>query len=151
MVDVNDVFGSGEYLAAADLEGAELELTISSVDIREYQETDKNTGRQFTRRKPVLSFHGTDKKLACNKTNALMIAEHHGTDLDGWVGKSITLYPTRVEFAGKMTDAIRVRPPAPKARPSGSKPKFMQQGNAQSGSYNELNPPPADLDDSIPF
>jgi hypothetical protein len=139
MTNIEDVFGSGQYLKAEDLEGAELELVISKIEIREYEENG------YKKRKPVLSFLGTDKKLVCNKTNALMIAEHHGKDIEGWEGKTITLYPTRVDFAGKMTDAIRVRPPAPKARPAGAKPKFMQK------QYDERNPPPADLDDSIPF
>src|SRR3990167_4853508 len=133
MTDVNDVFGSSNFLKAEDLEGAELKLTISSVEIREYEE------KGYKKRKPVLSFHGTDKKLVSNKTNSLMIAEHHGSSIEGWVNKEIIIFPTRVDFGGKMTDAIRVRPPAPKARSGGAKPSWLRGADE----------PPAELHDEI--
>ena len=41
-----------------------------------------------------------------------MIAELYGDDSVDWRGKEIELYPTKVEFSGKLVDAIRVREPA---------------------------------------
>jgi hypothetical protein len=54
------------------------------------------------------------KKLWCNKTNGRTIADLHGSDVNGWVGKRVTIYPTTTRgAAGKTVDCIRVRPVAP--------------------------------------
>jgi hypothetical protein len=129
MPDIDDIFSSGTYLKASDLVDGESVLTISSVEIVEFTEKD---GKQ--RRKPILSFLGTDKKLVCNKTNGLIIGEVYGKNTDNWAGKPITLYATRVDFGGKLVDAIRVRPP------KRSKPKRAESENPGEG-----------FDDPIPF
>ena len=37
-----------------------------------------------------------------------------GDDVDGWDGKIIVVFPTMVDFRGKMVPALRVRIPPPK-------------------------------------
>ena len=93
-----------KYLSAADLEGHARKVIISHYNIEEIgEEGDK-------REKPVLYFEGKKKALVLNVTNANMIAEVLGSDeLDDWVNKEIELLPARVEFKGKIVDAIRVK------------------------------------------
>ena len=64
------------------------------------------------RNKPVLSLTGIKYGLPLNKTNAQTLAQAFGGETDAWQGKTIELYPTKVDFQGKQVDAIRVRIPA---------------------------------------
>lgn len=106
-MNINDAFPS-EYLKAADLTKATV-FTIASVTIETLGE-DK---------KPVLHFKGTDKALALNKTNAAIICEVLGTEeTEDWVGKRISIYPTKTEYQGKRVPCLRVSDQAPgKAAP----------------------------------
>jgi hypothetical protein len=139
MPDTDAIYASGgSYLKGEDLADIDdITLTIEGVEIKQFDDGTK---------KAVISFGGTDKRLVVNKTNALMINEVAGSrDTDHWIGKQITLYGTKVEYGGKLTDGIRVRPPQRKG--SGKKPAFLKQ-------HDERNPPPAkeeDFDDPVPF
>lgn len=42
------------------------------------------------------------------KTNAFCLREMFGSKVAGWIGKRITIFPTRVPFGSKQVDAIRV-------------------------------------------
>lgn len=97
---VSQVF-SGEYLKAADLNGAEPTVTIESVQLKEFDD-----GNKF-----LISFEGKKKGLVANKTNASRIAMLYGDDTDDWIGKRVVLYTDIVDFQGKPTEAIRVRSP----------------------------------------
>jgi len=112
-------------LKAGDLEGAEHTLKIKSYEIKEFENDGKKT------KKPVFSFEGTNKTLVCNITNLRSIAYAYGDEMDQWVGKEITLYPTVVSFGNDQVEAIRVRV----VRKGGAAPKFMDK----------------ELDDEIPF
>jgi hypothetical protein len=72
--------------------------------------------------KPVVSFRETDKTFILNKTNSNTIAGLYGNETDQWVGKQIVLYPTEVEYQGKMTLSIRVRmkKPSTSSKPAAS-------------------------------
>ena len=54
------------------------------------------------------------------ETNANAIAHLYGPETDAWTGKRISLFSTEVDFAGKMTLALRVRLKAPKAEANGN-------------------------------
>lgn len=109
MASINDVYkGAGDYLKAEDLKGKMIGLIIESSELKEY---DRDGGGKDV--KIVLSFVGKDKQLVVNKTNAATIAETHGDDYENWGGCSIKIFPTRVDFGGKMVDAIRVKMPEP--------------------------------------
>ena len=105
-MDLNDVFTSAS-LKASDLKGREVEVAIERYEIKDFDDGNKI----------VLHFVGAEKTLICNKTNANTIADMHGTDIDGWVGKKITLFPTQTDFNGKQVPCIRVKigGPAPPA------------------------------------
>lgn len=97
-----------EYVAAIEFGGKDVTLTIASVQMEKLQ---MQNGRK--EQKPTLSFNGTRKKLVLNKTNAGTIADLYGIRAEEWVGKKVTLYPTKVNCGGDTVDAIRVRARVP--------------------------------------
>jgi hypothetical protein len=99
---ISEIFQS-KYLKAGDLpeEGSQ-SVTIEKIGLEEIGK-DKET-------KIVLYFEELSQSMICNKTNARTIARLFASeDLDDWVGKTIRLYRTEVDFQGDMVDAIRVR------------------------------------------
>lgn len=82
-------------------------------------------------RKPILFFRGskTGKGMVCNVTNCKTIAGIYGTDTRAWVGKAITVYPTKTQFGSEQVDCLRIRPTAPTPR---SRPAETQTDGAPS-------------------
>jgi hypothetical protein len=99
----------GKWLAAADLDGADMTLTIKSLEEEEISRGDP---------KWVLGFREVKKRLVLNKTNTDSIAVVLGDETDGWIGKRITLFSTEVDYKGDQVEAIRVRtkPPATRSK-----------------------------------
>jgi hypothetical protein len=134
MTTIDELSPPSNSLKAEDLEGEETTLVIKSYTVREFdQEKD---GRHYTVKKPIFSFKDTDKTLVCNKTNMQAIAYAYGKEMDAWIGKKITLFPTMVPFGDKMVEAIRVRV----VKPGKKQPKFVQSEN-----------PAEDMSDPMPF
>lgn len=74
--------------------------------------TERITNEQGTQLKGVLHFRERIKPLILNVTNGKRIAELYGKDIDGWVGKQITLYyDPSVRVAGKTVGGTRVKAP----------------------------------------
>ena len=97
-MNINQVF-SGNFLKADDLQGRTVPVTISKVELKEFEDGNKL----------VISFQGKDKSLVCNKTNASILAEVCGSpDTDNWIGRTVKLCVKKVEYAGKLVPAIRV-------------------------------------------
>jgi len=140
----------GSYLKASDLQGRNITISIHSVSMEE-------VGGDI---KPILFFADTngakkDRGLVLNKTNSNIIAEMYGWETDEWGGKPIILYPARVEFSGRIVDAIRVKLESGTAAPA---PKVKQQIQAPIAHRNGHTAPPAvtqaapmPVDDEIPF
>lgn len=93
------------FLRAADLDGKPMRVTIESL------KREDIGGEQ----KVIMSFRDGTKALIVNKTNARAIAKALGDETGGWIGKSITLVSTVVDFKGDSVDAIRVRAATSKA------------------------------------
>lgn len=95
-----------EYLAACDLLGRDVTLTVAGVEIEAVVGAD---GKK--QEKPVVSFTEgkAKKKMVLCKTNAKTIAGRHGTNTDDWIGKKITVYPTTCQAFGQTVECIRVR------------------------------------------
>jgi len=108
MAKVSEEYG-GSFLKAADLQGKTVPCQIASVAKEEFQSGDL---------KWVIKFHGKDKRLVLNKTNAEIIAQAHGDDMDLWPGKTVKLYPTKTNMQGSMVDCIRIKDEAPEAATS---------------------------------
>ncbi len=161
-MNINQAYPS-RYIAAEDLQGRSVTVTIQSVSLEELgQGHDKDT-------KLVLTFAGKAKALVCNKTNAKTIEKLYGPETDHWVGKPIIIAPREVEFQGNMVWAIRVslQKPAssqPPAQPpvSGNQPAFPApagQGHADQPKHVERPQPGPDgqafdnsgADQDVPF
>ena len=100
MVNVNDAYSStSNWLRTEDLRGHEAKVVISGAKMEDIGSDHKL----------VVYFKGKDKGLALNKTNARSIAAIHGDETDGWLGKEIIMFPTMVDYQGKMVPAIRIR------------------------------------------
>lgn len=110
-----DLLFPSDYLKAADLGGRDVTVRIKSIEPR--HELKTNRGTEF---KPVVTFHGTDKKWVLNKTNAKTIAKIYGPEATGWIGKSVTLFSAEVSAFGEMVDAVRVRSDEPKKNSNGT-------------------------------
>lgn len=140
MTSIDELSPPSSSLKAGDLEGNEVTLTIAGYKIQEFDEVDNKTGQTYKARKPIFSFQETEKTFVCNVTNRRAIAESYGKEMDEWIGKPITLFPTMVPFGDKMVEALRVRI----MRPATGKPKFLKDG----AQHSEINPP---FDDTVPF
>ncbi len=117
------------YVKASDLNGKPSLLTIRTCVREELgQGNDKE-------KKPVLYFKEAQKGLVLNKTNANVIADAYGKMTEDWEGKTVEVYPTRVEFRGNLVDGIRVR---------------IQQ-EAKTEKQPDAAPLADDPDDEIPF
>jgi hypothetical protein len=93
-----------DYVAAADLKGKDVTVTIDRVEKNELQMAG---GKKEI--KPVLYFTNAKKKLVLNKTNAKAIARLHGSVAENWAGKQIVLYATTTKCGRDVVDCVRVR------------------------------------------
>jgi hypothetical protein len=96
-IDFDDMFPS-RFFKASDLDGP-TRLKIAAIKQEEIGDD----------RKYAATFHGHDKALILNKTNAKTIAKMYGKNTRGWLGKPITLIATQCDFKGDMVDAVRVK------------------------------------------
>lgn len=139
-MDINEQFPS-KYLKAADLKGREVTVTIARIDM-------ETIGQGGEKPKPVLYFVGKEKGVVMNKTNAMNIAAGYGPETEAWHNMPVVLFPVWVDFQGKSTEAIRIRPatrkPAPKAVTEDNYDDRPQPGRPRDDRND-------DMSDSIPF
>ncbi len=120
-----DIYG-GVFLKCADLKGQDRTAVIENIEFATFKNDDGNERRQA-----VLCFRNTNKKFGCNKTNATIIYGMYGP-MTEWIGKAITLYPTRTPFKGEMTDCVRIREEPPQRQlPSTNAVQAVGGGNGQ--------------------
>lgn len=115
-----------DYIGAADLIGQDRVLTI-----REIVKEDVQTKDGKPEKKAVVYFkelaekaqkeRSKERKMVLNKTNAKTIAKLYGPEVESWVGKRVTLYPTTAQAFGETVDCIRIRPSVP--APTQEQPK----------------------------
>lgn len=141
MPDYRTMYDESEYVAAADLKGRDVTLTIAScvggVIVGE-------RGRKT--KKPVVHFKEAKKGLALNKTNGKTIARLYGPEVAGWAGKRITLFPTQTDSKDGVVDCIRVRPEVPRSAPSKALVEQPVIANAPSEKPSCPPDPPSDLE-----
>ena len=107
MVLLASNFDKSKYLKAADLD-KERKFRIKSA-------TDEVVGiGDDKEHRLVLWFTNDERGLVLNRTNIRVLREAFGDAVDGWIGKVIAVYPTSVDFRGKLVPALRVRIPPPK-------------------------------------
>ena len=154
MPKMSEVFPS-KYLAADDLRGQDHVVTIERYQVETMPSRDGPDEQKY-----ILFFRGARKGLVLNKTNGQTIAHQHGDDLDGWIGKQVTIGATWVEAFGEQKFAIRVRPglaPAavvPTPRPNGNAPVATAAetplGQSPTDPFTDESVA-KDLNDDIPF
>ena len=100
-MNIDQVFPS-KYMKASDLpeDGLSLPFVIEEVRVEEI-------GRE-KQSKPVIYFVDQSKGFVANKTNCNTIKKLFGPDTDEWIGKTIALYSTEVQFGDEMVESIRV-------------------------------------------
>ena len=109
-VDVRTMFDK-DFLYSFDLQGRDVTVIIDRVKAG----TLTGVGGKKNK-KPIVYFRGKEKGLGLNITNARTIAGMYGGfDVEKWIGKAITLYPTSTTFGDKTVDCIRIRPEIPRA------------------------------------
>ena len=95
------------WLKASDLQGRAATVTIETATVEEIRQ---QTGQKEAR--IVVAFAGKSKRLICNKTQALTLADLAKTEVfDNWRGLVVTLEPATTR-SGQDTINIR-RPPSP--------------------------------------
>jgi hypothetical protein len=107
-------------------------------------------------KRPVLWFANHEKGLVLNTTNLRTLQGDFGDDMSKWKEKIIVVYPTKVDFAGKVVGGLRIRIPPPKQAVAGNgqptKPKGAQEALNAFAAQPEPKPAPKDdLDDEIGF
>lgn len=131
-MDVRLLFPS-LYLSAPDLRGEDRTLTIRAVAVDELKTsagTEKKPCVYFEETKAAAERDGKkERRLVLNKTNAMTVASLYGYEVDEWVGKRITLFPTQADAFGKTVDCIRIRPTVPPAPTTETKTKVVDHGN----------------------
>lgn len=115
MTTYNDVHPSN-YIIAEDLKGRDRTVTLKSIDF------DGKVWRAGKEERAIVLFFAEAKKgLVLNATNHDVIAFklRYGKELEAWVGKPITLFPTTdSRVRGDDKDVVRVRPVIPQPKPA---------------------------------
>ena len=116
MVLLASNFDKSKYLKAADLD-KEKKFRIKSA-------TDEVVGMGDDKEhRLVLWFTNDERGLVLNRTNIRILREAFGDVVDSWIGKVIAVYPTSVDFRGKLVPALRVRIPPPKQPAAATSPQ----------------------------
>ena len=119
------------YLAAVDLDGKDMVVTIECVHVGE---VEGEKGRKDDCRIATLSHNGKDlgKQLLLNVTNCKAMQKLTGSNfLEDWNKQRVTLYVTPTKLKGETVDGIRIRltrPPEPVVAP----PKFSAEQSAEA-------------------
>ena len=96
-MDMNQFSGSeSKYLKASDLQGQSIKVTISGVQIVEFEDD----GGHKTQ-KPCLALQGKEKMIVCNPTSVMELGTNLGFESDGWIGKEIGLSTKHYASLGK--------------------------------------------------
>jgi hypothetical protein len=160
MVLLASEFDKSKYLRAEDLK-ADKKFRIKEVTVEVIGNgADKE-------QKLTVWFTNDPRGLVLNKTNNRVLRGAFGDDVSGWKDKIVVVFPTTVEFRGKMVPGLRIRIPAPKqaatstgngqaaataAAPQSAPQPASQQldefGQTQSPEKPSLSD---DLDDEIGF
>jgi hypothetical protein len=160
MVLLASSFDKGKYCKAADID-KERKFRIKSA-------TDEVVGMGDDKEhRLVLWFTSDERGLVLNRTNIRVLRETFGDVVDSWVGKVIAVFPTSVDFRGKLVPGLRVRIPPPKQPAAATSPQPASSGNGAAAAEPAPGRPAAavdpeladesqkplreELDDEIPF
>lgn len=101
--DTYSLLYPGRFLKADLLKGKHVTLTIKNIDVEEL--TGENNKKEP---KVVVSFSERPLEYVMPKTNGFCLKRMFGNDPHSWIGKRITIYPTKTKFGREDVDCIRV-------------------------------------------
>ena len=122
------------FLKANDLKGQVATVVIEKITETQFDDKNSPTGKKFV---PELHFQGKDKTFTLNVTNRNELMKNFGQDGDLWIGKTITLHPTKTSIGGEIKDTILVGVPQGPAQAAPAPISFEQQ---QSEGCNDNEP-----------
>ena len=114
------------FITVDDVGNGPLQETIAKVALGNYD-------------KPVLSFE-SGGQLSLNKTNVKTLIRAYGKDSRDWIGCRIEIAAGEIEYQGKITASVLVRPISEKKTPDLA--KLTSKPDTRKG---------VDMDDAIPF
>jgi hypothetical protein len=106
-VDDYRAYYDSKVLRVWHLEGREKSFTIAKVTRVTLE------SRDGIKKQPLVHFMGVPLPLALNKTNGASIEHLYGRKVSEWVGKRITLYPTKTQVGRDQKECIRIREKVP--------------------------------------
>jgi hypothetical protein len=106
-----DKMFESKWLKAADVDEMTDESGTAVVTIDRVEMAEVGDGN-----KPIMYLRGVKVPMVLNKTNANTLGTLLGKDTDDWIGKSVGLFTTEVDFQGSQVLSIRVRMKLPKTR-----------------------------------
>jgi hypothetical protein len=119
IVDYDQLF-PGRFMKAGEFQGQDVTLTVTDVEIEDLPQ-DKGADKP----RGILSFRETKKKLVLNRTNGECIKGMFGRNVQDWMGKRITFFPSewngepaiRVKGSPELKQAMDVEVRLPKRKP----------------------------------
>ena len=142
-MNIDQAFPS-DYIKASDLQGRDVPVVMREVTFEKVGDDQK----------PVLYFQGSKKGMVLNKTNANTIKDMYGSETAAWIGQTIVLFSMKVDFQGRLVDAIRCKAVVGVLQPptnSGQQPTVAAPPLGETPPAPTVDPLASDLDDSIPF
>ena len=137
MTHIMELFPPSKYVAAYELKGRDVTLTITRV-VAEMIEGENNRKDK----RPILYFEEAKKPFVLNKTNAKVLIKLYGADHTKWPGRRLTIFPTTTKMAGETVECIRVRAVVPPAKKGDSRPSAIAPDEP---------PPPSDSSEPDPM
>ena len=100
-----------DYLGSWDIEqGSDLVLTIARIEQRQVKNPQGKDEEVI-----VCEWQENYKPMILNVTNCKAIAKAYNSEyIEDWIGKRVSLFTTMVSAFGDTTEAIRIRPYAPR-------------------------------------
>lgn len=136
MTHIMELFPPSKYVAAFELKGRDVTLTITRV-VAEMIEGENNRKDK----RPILYFEEAKKPFIMNKTNAKVLIKLYGPDYTQWTGKRVTIFPTTTKMAGEVVECIRVRPVVPPEKKGGARTSTTAPTEPPSESPVETDQP----------
>lgn len=137
MSDISDLLG-GQYLSAENVPQPLL-VTISGAE----RVTMEGQPRL------VVKFAEMPKGLLANKTNLSTVAQLFGADTSQWVGRQVVLQSEPVQYQGRVTKGLRVKPYQAPVRPMTPQPVPVQSAPQQPQPF--VPPDLHESQDGLPF
>jgi len=105
-MNVLKYYTSDKYIAAPDLDGKDVQVTIKEAKV----EVVKGAASDPGKKRVILYFTKGVKGLVLNKTNVKTLVAKYGNSDTDWTGKTITLHPTTcAAFGNNNTPCIRIK------------------------------------------